>query len=147
MAAHPPRDANYVLTKGKLTVAAAPAEQTVDVAMNAGCVLILEAIDVTTGKGLPGVSFSYEPEDQPNLRDRVQSATSWIDNPVTDAAGKLRAVVNPGKRKYFFSGIGPATDYQPVKDDDDPAELEPGEKLVELPEGKTVTVRFKLRKP
>jgi hypothetical protein len=131
--ADPPRDSPYVRTKDKLHVAKEPAVQTRDLRVQPGCVLILEAIDEDTGKGIPGVTFLSSSQDG-NSWSFVQGSTVYVDNPRTDAAGRLRAVVYPGSGRYRINRV----------DGYDPVDLDSEE--VELPAGKTVTVRFKLRK-
>ena len=45
------RAADSVRTLTRLTVTDEPAEQALEIRMNSGCVLILEAVDAETGRG------------------------------------------------------------------------------------------------
>ncbi len=141
---NPPRNwdpiANFARTYADLTVENVPAEQTVILRQQVGCVLILKAVDKATGKGIPKVTFVYEFEKDGQIAGRtsVQSSTAYIDNPVTNEKGDLRAVVQPGKRVYSLNWI--PDDYEPVKPED-----RLGREL-DLPAGKTITETFELRK-
>jgi hypothetical protein len=126
----------YVRTRTEFTVAAEPAEQTFEVRVDPGCELILEAVDAETGQGIPGVGFMVQMDDLPNARTSVQSSTSTVDHPRTDASGRLRAVVYPGEREYYVGGIPLPAGYPHQSQS----------KLVKLPAGERVVVRFELRK-
>jgi hypothetical protein len=65
----------------------------------------------------------------------VQRWTHYYDGTGTDDAGKFRAVVAPGKRRIQVADTHPA--YDAVDKDG---------RVIDLPAGKTVTVRFPLRK-
>ena len=135
-----PRESDYVRTYEDLTIAKAPAEQAVVFRQQAGCVLILKAIDVETGKGIPKIAFSYEFEkDGRQERTGVQSSTAFFDSPVTNDKGELRAVVQPGKRRYNLSSL--PDDYESVKPED-----KIGGRELDLSAGKTITETFQLRK-
>ncbi len=103
----PSRESDYARTYEDLTVNEAPAEQSIILRQQEGCVLILKAIDSATGKGVPKVTFWYEKEK--GSRWGVQSSTVYIDNPVTNDKGELRAVVQPGEGRYGI-GFGPLPD-------------------------------------
>jgi hypothetical protein len=123
-----------VRTLSSLHVAEQPAEQALELRVNPGCVLILEVVGAKTGKGVPGVEFLYEPEDQQGSRSSVQSRSGFIDNPRSDADGRLRAVVEPGERVYSVGYIPESAGYR----------RQQPEKRVTLPAGGSVTVRFVL---
>jgi hypothetical protein len=74
----------------------------------------------------------------------VYGDTGRIADHHTDANGRVRVVLAPGKRN-FKAGWGtlPA-DYEAVPSDEDIRG--PGTRAVDLPPGGTVTVKFKLRK-
>jgi hypothetical protein len=122
-----------------LTVEEAPAEQSIILRQQEGCVLILKAIDADTGKGVAKVNFWYEKEK--GSRWGVQSSTVIVDNPVTNDKGELRAVVQPGEGRYGLE-FGPLPDGYEHENPDD---FLPGRELV-LPAGKTITEVFKIRK-
>jgi len=128
--------ANFIRTRSTLRVTGEPAEQSLEVRVNPGCVLFLEVVDAKTGAGIPGVTFMYEMDDRPGARAVVQSRTGYIDNPRSDAKGRLRAVVDPGERVYALGQIPESAGYA----------QQSMQKRVTLPAGKTVTVRFALRK-
>jgi RNA polymerase sigma factor (sigma-70 family) len=142
----PPADSTYVRTTQALSVSKTPDEQPYEVRIEAGCILILEAIDATTGKGLPNVAFGYQPDQQPGSWFQVQSMTGIVNNPLSDSKGRLRAVVRPGKRKYTVTWSRLPEGYEVVPEHDDVTGEQPGTREVDLPAGKTVTVRFKLQK-
>src|SRR5262249_807083 len=129
----PPRTTDYIRTSQSLIVAKDLAEQPLEFRMKAGCVLILEAVDEATGKGIPGLEFMQEAERFGT--SVVQRWTYYYDGTRTDDAGKFRAVVVPGKRRVQVADVHPA--YEPVDKDG---------KVVEMPAGKTVTVRFPMRR-
>jgi protocatechuate 3,4-dioxygenase beta subunit len=138
----PPRESDYVRTQQELTVESMPAEQPVVLRQQLGCVLILKAIDADTGKGIAGVTFWVEfNEGGRQGRRSVQSGTAYVDNPVTNAKGELRAVVPPGTRRYGvgFAVLPDGYEWEDQRDFSEGRELE-------LTAGKTVTATFRLHK-
>jgi hypothetical protein len=128
--------ADCVRTLLTFRVAAEPAEQPLKVRVKPGCVVLLEAIDAKTGKGIPGVSFLSASGGQPGARVTVQSRTGWIDNPRSNAEGRLRAVVEPGEGTFWVGHVPESSGYRPSGE----------QKRATLPAGRTVTVRFELEK-
>ncbi len=60
----PSQETYFVLpTSEDLTVEEAPAEQSITLRQQEGCVLILRAVDADTGKGVPKIPFYYAGED------------------------------------------------------------------------------------
>jgi protocatechuate 3,4-dioxygenase beta subunit len=137
LVADPPRDATYVRTYDELMVTAEPRDQTAEMRLKPGCILILEAVDAASGLPIADVSFWCELDGQAGSRIGVISSTTWVDHPVTNAKGELRAVVFPGKRKYGAGWSPLPSGYR--------ADLS-GTKLVNCEPGKTVRVEFKLSK-
>ncbi len=127
--------AAVVRTRITLQVQDRPAEQPLEVRVKPGCALILEVVDAKTGKGVPGVQFLCEPDGQAGSRVTVQSRSGYIDDPRSDADGRLRAVVEPGERTYMVGHIPESTGYR----------QQYPTKRVTLPAGGTVTVRFELQ--
>jgi RNA polymerase sigma factor (sigma-70 family) len=125
-----------VRTLSSLEVTEQPAEQSLEVRVTPGCALVFEVVDATTHKGIPGVGFLYEPEGKPGFRHSVQSRSGYIDNPGSDADGRLRAVVEPGERVYSVGYIPESTGYR---------QQQPQKRVV-LPVGGSATVRFELQK-
>jgi hypothetical protein len=142
----PPKELDLIETTQDLEVNTAPGEQPATLKIKLGCVLILKAIDADTGEGIPDVTFSVETTELPGGRPgrgwySVQSHTTRVDNPKTNAAGELRAVVPPGSRRYGVGFTVLPRGYQPVVFED----RRPG-RLLELPAGKTVTAEYFLSK-
>ncbi|MBS0203242.1 MAG: carboxypeptidase regulatory-like domain-containing protein [Planctomycetes bacterium] len=135
LVADPPRNSTYVRTYETLDIDEQPAEQEFDVHLNVGCILILEAIDVDSGSGIPDVSFTHSFEVEPGRvgYKAVQSSASLVDNPVTDAKGELRAVVLPGSRTYR---IDPPQGFQ----------CEQPQIVVTCVSGETIRIKFALEK-
>src|SRR5262245_50692176 len=103
---HPPRTTDYVKTIEDLVIEQSPAEQSARLQIDRGCVLILKAIDADTGEGIRDITFWEEMTDLPRGRSgrrSVQSHTTAVNNPKTDANGEIRAVVVPGVRSF---GVG-----------------------------------------
>jgi hypothetical protein len=113
-----------------------PATQTLEIRVNPGCVLMIEVVDAKTGRGIPGVGFRCEVDGEPQSRRTVQSRSGFIDNPQSDANGRLRAVVEPGERAYSVGFIPESAGYR----------LPATEKRVQLPAGGSASVRFELEK-
>jgi RNA polymerase sigma factor (sigma-70 family) len=126
--------AEVIRTKSTFAVTDQPAEQSLEVRVEPGCVLILEVVDAKTGEGIPGVTFLCEQQGQPGSRVSVQSRSGYIDNPRSDAQGRLRAVVEPGERIYSVGHIPESSGHR----------QQFPERRVVLPAGRTVTVRFEL---
>jgi DNA-directed RNA polymerase specialized sigma24 family protein/protocatechuate 3,4-dioxygenase beta subunit len=145
LVADPPGDVPCIRTRKNLAVAAAPDEQPCELRMDVGCVLILEVVDEATGKGIPQVHFGQEAEEGSEIFRGAQGATGRISSSYSDASGRLRLVVTPGKRKYTVAFGTLPQDYEIVQEVDD-VPGKPGTREVELPAAKTVTVKFKLRK-
>jgi hypothetical protein len=124
-----------IRTVSSLVVKEQPAEQAHDIRVSPGCVLFLEVVDAKTGKGIPGVAFVRHSVGQPQGREGVQSRTGYIDNPRSDANGRLRAVVEPGEWVYMVGRIPESTGYR----QQDP------QKRITLSAGGTATLRFELR--
>ena len=105
------------------------------VRVNPGCVLILEVVDARTGKGVPGVSFLCEPDGQSRSRVMVQSRTGYIDNPRSNADGRLRRLVSRGKGSTWWgTSPNPRAIASSIRRSGSP-----------LPAGGTVIARFELQ--
>jgi RNA polymerase sigma factor (sigma-70 family) len=128
--------ADCVRTLSAFRVADAPAQQSLELRVNEGCVVLLEAIDAKTGKGIPGVVFMQDLDGQNQGRAQVQSRTGYIDNPRSDASGRLRAVVYPGEGVFSIGWIPASAGYRDNTE----------QKSVNLVAGQTVTVRFEFDK-
>ncbi len=69
-------------------------------------IVTMEARDAKTGAGVEGVRFEYE-TDSDSRRRELRSQLVIVDHPETDDQGRLVAIVEPG-RKRFFVGTIPA---------------------------------------
>ncbi len=121
-----------------LRVTDQPAEPSLEIRVRPTCALILEVVDARTGQGILGTQFVGELESagQPGGRMGVQSRPGYIDNPRSDANGRLRAIVEPGKWVYAVAQVPESAGYpRPY----------PERRVTLTPRGK-VTVRFELQK-
>jgi hypothetical protein len=140
----PPKTTDYVKTVEDFVVQQSPAEQSARLPIDLGCVLILKAIDADTGEGIRDISFWEEMTDLPSGRSgrrSVQSHTTLVNNPKTNADGEIRAVVVPGVRSFGvgFTVMPAGIDAVNFRD------RMPGRRI-DLPAGETVTEEFLLRK-
>ena len=130
-----------------------PGEQHFEVVLKSGCELQIEAIDAATNRPVPGASFWQIAVDEPSERETITVSTFAYGEPWTNAAGMLRAVLKPDPKKLYrfqFAGIRQPNKGWPIHPDaankqgysSDPAMSEP----VELEAGKTIRIRFALRK-
>jgi hypothetical protein len=140
LVANPPRNpvGTEIRTYEEIYVEESPREQEIQVTMKEGCLLIFEAVDADSGSGIPGIGFWYEMDKPAGARTSVQSSTTWVDNPVTNEKGEMRAVVNPGTRRY---GLGMTPVPKEYEVDSTNADRE-----IKCEAGKTIRVRFELRK-
>jgi protocatechuate 3,4-dioxygenase beta subunit len=129
-------DTNCIRTRSKFKAAGLLAEQYLELRVDAGCVVILEAVDAKSGAGIPGLTFDCERDDKKGSRWQVQSNTWYIDNPTTDSGGRLRAVVAPGAGVFTLGPVPESTGYVHSHE----------QKRIKLIAGETVTIRFELDK-
>lgn len=129
-------DTNCIRTRSKFKAAGLLAEQYLELRVDAGCVVILEAVDAKSGAGIPGLTFDCERDDKKGSRWQVQSNTWFIDNPKSDASGRLRAVVAPGAGVFSLGPVPESTGYFHSHE----------QKRVKLIAGETVTIRFELER-
>ena len=127
---------NCVRTRSTFIVAAAPEQQSLELQVNEGCIVLLEAVDAKTGKGIRGVVFMQDLDGQNRGRAQVQSRTGYIDNPRSDANGRLRAIVYPGSGVFSIGWIPESAGYRDYTK----------QQSVDLVAGQTVTVRFELER-
>jgi hypothetical protein len=140
----PPKNIDYVKTIEDLVIEQSPAEQSARLLIDRGCVLILKAIDADTGEGIRDITFWEEMTDLPRGRSgrrSVQSHTTAVNNPKTNANGEIRAVVVPGVRSFGvgFTVLPGGIDAVNFRD------RMPGRRI-DLPAGETVTEEFLMRK-
>lgn len=102
LSAMPDKATDELLTFRELIVTDQPDDQNIEYRLERGCKLTLEAVDASTGKGIPGVSFFSVPK--------------WTGGPETDNTGASHLLVEPGVRQfavrtaegYEFDFPGPA---------------------------------------
>ncbi len=97
---------------------------------------MLEAVDAESGEGIPELTFDCERDDKKGTRWKVQRNTWYIDNPKTDANGRLRAVVAPGAGEFTLGYVPPTSGYKQSRE----------QKRVKLIASETVAIRFELEK-
>lgn len=122
----------FVSASLPLVVKETPQEQPTNARIPAGCKLEIEVVDADSGKPIPKIGIFHQPHrDDPNL-----SGAYFItgDPPHTDKDGRLRLGVEPGKLDVMPS-VG--QDYEVVDPTNEP---------VDCIAGKTVSLKFKLRK-
>jgi hypothetical protein len=94
----------------------------------------LEAVDVKTGAGIEGVRFEYE-TDTTRQRRHLHSQLVFVDHPATGERGQLRAIVEPGRQRFFVGTVPPGW-----KLEGSPSEL------LDLVAGREFTIRFTFTK-
>ena len=128
----PPKGSELVRTYSEFDVTETPLEQSFVVKIDVATVVIFEAVDAVTKKPIAGVSFSHT--DAQGRTRGINSSPSIVDHPKTDAEGRMRVLMNPGKLTVFPGGYGALPGYrrpqEPLRLD-----LEPGDT-------KTVRVEF-----
>jgi len=149
LSAIPPKETDYVETMSKLVVRATDDKQSLDVELDLGGVLILEAVDLATGKPIADVNFWFKDDNypwngsgkrEPGKRWFVQSNTTTNDFPKTDDKGVVRAVIYPGSRLYGV-GLNPLPDGYKAQPED-----QINGRTIDVPAGTTVSVPFFLEK-
>ena len=105
-----------------------------DLKLQPAALVTLEAVNAKTGAGIEGVRFQYETDANPQRRD-LPSQLVVVDHPATDERGRLRAVVEPGRRQFFVESVPQGWKF----------EGQPGEWL-DLAAGRETTVRFAFAK-
>lgn len=98
----PPYGSPYVLTEQEVTVSPESAGAVQSLTLNPGATLLIKAVEEGTGKPIAGVSF-MEDIDSGKRRQELYSQTVFVDHPVTDEHGELRAVVKPGERRLLVA--------------------------------------------
>jgi hypothetical protein len=124
----------YVTTEQQIVVSEETREQEIALALARGGTVVLSAIDIASGKPLAGVDFLVGPDTSPE-RQVLQSQTVIVDNPATDAEGRLQATLPAGSYQ-FIVGTVPAG-YEAIRKTSDPCTLAAGE---------TQDVRFEFRR-
>ncbi len=101
----PPVGLPYLLTEAPVVVVTpAPAEAAVEVTLNRGMVVDLEAVDAATGRGVAGVGFRFVADNVATPR-AVHTQTAHVDHPTTDEAGKLQIVMEPARGRFVLDRL------------------------------------------
>jgi beta-lactamase regulating signal transducer with metallopeptidase domain/peroxiredoxin len=74
--------------------------QEIGFSLDRAAVASIKTIETGTGKPVEGAAIFSEEQGVAG-EPRLQSQTVFVDNPVTDAAGNLRAFVPMGRRRFF----------------------------------------------
>lgn len=128
----PPFGQAWLGTTEKFTVVAESDANALEVGLSPAATVLLKVVDATTGEPRAGVSFEYE-TDSSKVRHTLHSLSSYADFPRTDAQGELRAVVAPGRRRFFC-----LADPKAAADNGDSGDF------VELTPGTETTVQFQI---
>jgi RNA polymerase sigma factor (sigma-70 family) len=119
---------------GAIRVRAMDAEAPRPFELAPAATVVLEAVDADTGQGLAGVGFVSATETSAD-RVEVHSQSTFVDHPTTDDAGKLRVVMDHGRRRFFPSQ--PPRGYDVMSSPSSVLTLDPGW---------TTTARFAFKK-
>lgn len=98
----PPYGSPFVLTEQEVTVSPESTGAVQSLTLDPGATLLIKAVEEGTGKPIAGVSF-IEEIDSGKRRRELYSQTVFVDHPVTDEHGELRAVVTPGERRILVA--------------------------------------------
>ena len=114
----------YLPVRQEIEIAQEPREQSVDVQLAPAAEVIFEAVEKATGRPVAGVGFLTEPADA-RERQTVQTHSSFVDQPRTDATGKLHAFFEPGTRRFLVAARRLAPDIEAVSPTGDFVDLTP----------------------
>jgi len=145
--ADPLKEMDYIRTTLDLVVKEGYDEQTAVIPLGPACVLTLKAVEVESGDPIADVEFWHVVNEQPGTGKRgrfrmgVNSTTTVVDHPKTNAAGELRVVAVPGKWEYGIGWNRLPAGYVRVN----PSDGAQG-RILDLPAGKAVSAEFQLRR-
>jgi hypothetical protein len=154
MVSDPSIETRYIRTYQRpLIVERGEGAQPYELRQKAGVELIFQAVGTGPGKPIAGAFFWKAPEENPEETQRIETSTFQGGEPWTDAKGEMRAVLppDPGKRYRFrFAGIhepNMPSGINPEMANKQGHEAFPTQSVpVELVAGKTIRLRFILRK-
>jgi hypothetical protein len=130
----PPLGAPYRPARVPLKIAKEEIAELSAVTLEPAALVTLEAVDAKTGTGIEGVRFEYE-TDTTRQRRHLHSQLVFVDHPATDEHGQLRAVVEPGRQRFFIETVPPGWKFEGA-----PSEL------LDLVAGRELTIRFAFKK-
>jgi hypothetical protein len=150
----PPLETRYIRTSQRpLVVERGEGAQPYEIRLRAGVELIIEAVGTKENKPVADAFFWQASEDKPEETQHIKISTFRSGQPWTDAKGELRAVLapEPGRRYRFrFAGLhepNQPSGINPAMANKHGYEAFPTQSVpVELVAGKTIRLRFILRK-
>jgi RNA polymerase sigma factor (sigma-70 family) len=111
----PARGTPYLVTEDQLEVQAKPRTEPVVSTVRPAAVVEVTVVDAETGAGLPDVDLWEQIGPGPQRQKvffrswEVATRIAWVESPRTDARGKLRVLVEPGKHRF-----GAGWEYSPA---------------------------------
>lgn len=139
----PARGTPYLVTEDELVVGPNPRTEPFVAKLRPAGIVEVTVVDAETGAGIADVDV-WEQSDPNGQREplvfrswEVASRIAWRESPRTDAQGKLRALVEPQKRRI---GVGLNSYPRGFK------VVEAGGQEVECGPGETVRLKFTMRK-
>jgi RNA polymerase sigma factor (sigma-70 family) len=139
----PARGTPYLVTEDKLVVEAKPPAEPVVRSLRPAAIVEVTVVDAETGAGLSNVDLWEQPGPGPQRQRvffrswEVATRIAWVESPRTDAHGKLRVLVEPGKHRF-----GAGWEFRPPFYTD----VEPQGREVECRAGETVRLKFAMRR-
>jgi uncharacterized protein (TIGR03067 family) len=131
----PARGTPYLVTDGELVVGPNPPTEPIVYTLRPAGIIEITVVDAETGAGVPDVDVWQQIE--PNgPRQRlvfrsweVSTRIAWRESPRTDARGKLRALVEPGKHRIGVGLESYPRGHEVVDSGGQEVECRPGEKV------------------
>ena len=111
LAIEPPLDAPYRPGRKIIEIGREQVAEITDLKLEPAALVTLEAVDAKTGAGIEGVRFQFETDASHERRD-LPSQLVIVDHPVTDDRGRLRAIVEPGRRRFFVESAPPGWKFE-----------------------------------
>jgi RNA polymerase sigma factor (sigma-70 family) len=139
----PARGTPYLVTDDKLAVEATPPATPVVFNVRPAAIVEVTVVDADTGARLADVDLWERIGDGPQREEvhfrswEVAARLAWVERPRTDAHGKLRALVEPGRHWFGAGWQFQPPHYQAV---------ESRGREVECRAGETVAVKFAMRR-
>ena len=130
LAIEPPLGAVYRPGRQLVTIDGEEVADVADLKLEPAALVTLEAVNAQTGTGIAGVRFQFE-TDAMRQRRNLSSQLVFPDHPASDDNGRLRAVVEPGRRRFFVESVPSGWTFENTSNE-----------FVELAVGRETTVRF-----
>jgi len=146
----PRQQTNYLRTNAEVVVSAKTAEKATTLKLRPAAVLDITVRDAETGTRLPGVDLwvGQEIQDDPHGRKfhktayghhsyNFETRGSYYETPRSNAEGKVRALLAPGRHRIGIGREANPVGYEPV---------EPEGRLIECQSGEPTAIEFRMRK-